>query len=155
MIFFISLAESFYLVEHQLDSFFALKLDKTICPEICGLFKLVSQEFYSDNFNSTFAIFGRYIRPIRRHIFYCHKNCTQNVLMHQANNLFWYTKVISRYCIRSWILLSTSQTLPRTFYYTFCTNISFETAALYVLKVYILLSQANDVFFEFFYLFLP
>ena len=103
------------------------------------LFKLVSQEFYSDNFNSTFAIFGRYIRPIRRHIFYCHKNCTQNVLMHQANNLFWYTKVISRYCIRSWILLSTSQTLPRTFYYTFCTNISFETAALYVLKVYILL----------------
>lgn len=54
----------------------------------CTLFKLVSQEFYSDNFNSTFAIFGRYIRPIRRHIFYCHKNCTQNVLMHQANNLF-------------------------------------------------------------------
>ena len=106
---------------------------------LCGLFKLVSQEFYSDNFNSTFAILGRYIRHIRRHIFYCHKNCTQNVLMHQANNLFWYTKVISRYCIRSWILLSTSQTLPRTFYYTFCTNISFETAALYVLKVYILL----------------
>ena len=103
------------------------------------LFKLVSQEFYSDNFNSAFAILGRYIRHIRRDIFYCHKNCTQNVLMHQANNLFWYTKVISRYCIRSWILLSTSQTLPRTFYYTFCTNISFETAALYVLKVYILL----------------
>lgn len=103
------------------------------------LLKLVSQEFYSDNFNSAFAIFSRYIRHIRRHIFYCHKNCTQNVLMHQANNLFWYTKVISRYCIRSWILLSTSQILPRTFYYTFCTNISFETAALYVLKVYILL----------------
>ena len=103
------------------------------------LFKLVSQEFYSDNFNSAFAILGRYIRHIRRHIFYCHKNCTQNVLMHQANNLFLYTKVISRYCIRSWILLSTSQILPRTFYYTFCTNISFETAALYVLKVYILL----------------
>ena len=103
------------------------------------LFKLVSQEFYSDNFNSAFAILGRYIRHIRRHIFYCHKNCTQNVLMHQANNLFWYTKVISRYCIRSWILLSTSQILPWTFYYTFCTNISFETAALYVLKVYILL----------------
>ena len=104
-----------------------------------SLFKLVSQEFYSDNFNSAFAIFCRYIRHIRRHIFYCHKNCIQNVLMHQANNLFWYTKVISRYCIRSWILLSTSQILPRTFYYTFCTNISFETAALYVLKVYILL----------------
>ena len=52
------------------------------------LLKLVSQEFYSDNFNSAFAIFGRYIRHIRRHIFYCHKNCTQNVLMHQANNLF-------------------------------------------------------------------
>ena len=103
------------------------------------LFKLVSQEFYSDNFNSAFAILGRYIRHIRRHIFYCHKNCTQNVLMHQANNLFLYTKVISRYCIRSWILLSTSQILPRTFYYTFCTNISFETAALYVLKFYILL----------------
>ena len=34
MIFFISLAESFYLVEHQLDSFFALKLDKTVCPMI-------------------------------------------------------------------------------------------------------------------------
>lgn len=33
------------------------------------LLKLVSQEFYSDNFNSTFAIFGRYIRHIRRHIF--------------------------------------------------------------------------------------
>ena len=67
----------------------------------CTLFKLVSQEFYSDNFNSAFAIFCRYIRHIRRHIFYCHKNCTQNVLMHQANNLFLYTKVISRYCIRS------------------------------------------------------
>lgn len=34
MIFVISLAESFYLVEHQLDSFFALKLDKSLCPVI-------------------------------------------------------------------------------------------------------------------------
>lgn len=29
-----SQAESFYLVEHQLDSFFALKLDKSLCPVI-------------------------------------------------------------------------------------------------------------------------
>ena len=103
------------------------------------LFELVSQEFDFCNFNSVFATFHCCIRHISRHNFDWHKNCTQNVLMHQANNLFWYTKVISRYCIRSWILLSTSQTLPRTFYYTFCTNISFETAALYVLKVYMLL----------------
>ena len=45
--------------------------------------------------------------------------------------------------------------LLQTFYYTFCTNISFERASLYALKVYTLLSQANDVFFEFFYLLLP
>ena len=77
MIFVISQAESF-----------ALKLDKSLCPVTSPLLKLVSQEFYSDNFNSAFAILGRYIRHIRRHIFYCHKNCTQNVLMHQANNLF-------------------------------------------------------------------
>ena len=29
-----SQAETFYLVEHQLDSFFALKLDKNFCPVI-------------------------------------------------------------------------------------------------------------------------
>lgn len=82
-------------------TFFAWKAHKHWLYFYSILFKLVSQEFYSDNFNSAFAIFCRYIRHIRRHIFYCHKNCTQNVLMHQANNLFLYTKVISRYCIRS------------------------------------------------------
>ena len=59
-----------------------------VFSQFSPLLKLVSQEFYSDNFNSAFAILGRYIRHIRRHIFYCHKNCIQNVLMHQANNLF-------------------------------------------------------------------
>ena len=44
-------------------------------PKHFCLLELVSQEFYSDNFNSAFAILGRYIRHIRRHIFYCHKNC--------------------------------------------------------------------------------
>ena len=29
-----SLAETFYLVEHQLDNFFAPKLDRSLCPVI-------------------------------------------------------------------------------------------------------------------------
>ena len=119
------------------------------------LFKLVSQEFDFCNFNSVFATFYCCIRHISRHNFDWHKNCTQNVLIYQSNNLFRNTEIISHYCIRSWILLSDSQILLQTFYYTFCTNISFERASLYALKVYILLSQANDVFFEFFYLLLP
>ena len=119
------------------------------------LFKLVSQEIDFCNFNSVFATFHCCIRHISRHNFNWHKNCTQNVLIYQSNNLFRNTEIISHYCIRSWILLSDSQILLQTFYYTFCTNISFERASLYALKVYILLSQANDVFFEFFYLLLP
>ena len=119
------------------------------------LFKLVSQEIDFCNFNSVFATFHCCIRHISRHNFDWHKNCTQNVLIYQSNYLFRNTEIISHYCIRPWILLSDSQILLQTFYYTFCTNISFERASLYALKVYILLSQANDVFFEFFYLLLP
>ena len=119
------------------------------------LFKLVSQEIDFCNLNSVFATFHCCIRHISRHNFDWHKNCTQNVLIYQSNYLFRNTEIISHYCIRPWILLSDSQILLQTFYYTFCTNISFERASLYALKVYILLSQANDVFFEFFYLLLP
>lgn len=87
--FFISLAESF-----------ALKLDKTICPVICPLFELVSQEIDFCNFNSVFATFHCYIRHISRHNFDWHKNCTQNVLIYQSNYLFRNTEIISHYCIR-------------------------------------------------------
>ena len=119
------------------------------------LLNLVSQEIDFCNFNSVFATFHCCIRHISRHNFDWHKNCTQNVLIYQSNYLFRNTEIISHYCIRPWILLSDSQILLQTFYYTFCTNIFFERASLYALKVYILLSQANDVFFEFFYLLLP
>ena len=47
-----SLAETFYLVEHQLDSFFALKLDRSLCPVITVLqgktaHSILGQRFYS------------------------------------------------------------------------------------------------------------
>lgn len=132
-----------------------IKSGKKTCIWTCLLFKLVSQEFNFNASDSVYATYYHYIRQIRRHHFDWHKNCTQNVLIYQSNYLFRNTEIISHYCIRPWILLSDSQILLQTFYYTFCTNISFERASLYALKVYILLSQANDVFFEFFYLFLP
>lgn len=53
-----------------------------------SLFKLVSQEFDFCNFNSVFATFHCCIRHISRHNFDWHKNCTQNVLIYQSNNLF-------------------------------------------------------------------
>ena len=55
----------------------------------------------SVNFNSVFATFYCCIRHISRHNFDWHKNCTQNVLIYQSNNLFRNTEIISHYCIRS------------------------------------------------------
>ena len=65
------------------------------------LLKLVSQEIDFCNLNSVFATFHCCIRHISRHNFDWHKNCTQNVLIYQSNNLFRNTEIISHYCIRS------------------------------------------------------